>query len=204
MGRVHREAFSGRLFDQYMDEITATVAPAVAAAYDFGTARTVVDIAGGRGVLLAEILRRNASARGILFNLSQVIEAARGFLDSEIAQRIEFVSGNFFQEVPAGGDVYILKNILHDWNDDAARLILATCRRAISAEARLLIVEHIIGPANEGSASKVGDVQMMVRTGGRNRTEQEFYALLNSSGFQLTRITQTAAGPALIEAMTEN
>jgi hypothetical protein len=195
---------AGRLFDRLMDEVTAADAPGVLAAYNFGAVRTIVDIAGGRGVLLAEILRRNTSARGILFNLPQVIEAARSFVDSEIAGRIEFVSGNFFQTAPTGGDLYILKNILHDWNDDAAREILATCRRAISGDAKLLIIEHIVGPANEGSAGKAGDIQMLVRTGGRNRTEKELLDLLNKGGFHLSRIIQTGAGPAVIEASTES
>ena len=100
---------AGRLFDQCMDESTGGDAAHIVAAYDFGHTRTIVDIAGGRGILLAAILRRNPSARGILFNLPQVIEGARNVLEPEMVSRIEFVSGNFFQTVPSGGDLYILK-----------------------------------------------------------------------------------------------
>jgi hypothetical protein len=187
-----------------MDEITTVIAPEIVAAYDFNRARLVVDIAGGRGVLLAEILRHVPTARGILLDRPQVIEAASNLLDSEIAGRIEFFSGSFFQEVPAGGDLYILKNILHDWNDDAALEILTTCRRSICHEAKLLIIGHIVGLANETSAAKVGDIQMMVRTGGRNRTELEFRNLLRKGGFHLCRVIQTGSGPALIEASADD
>jgi hypothetical protein len=193
---------AGRLFDGFMDEITVADAPAIVGAYNFAGAGTIVDIAGGRGVLLAEILRRNGSTRGVLFNLPQVIEAARLLLDNEIAERINFVSGNFFQNVPVGGDLYILKNILHDWNDEAVCAILATCRRSLSADAKLLIIEHIIESANEGGAGKTGDIQMMVRNGGRNRTEEEFRKLLKRVGFRLSGLNRTSSGPALLEAST--
>jgi SAM-dependent methyltransferase len=194
---------AGALFDRSMDEITASEARAIVQAYDFGDAHSIVDIAGGRGVLLAEILRRHLSVRGILFNLPHVVEAAKSFLDGEVKARIEFASGNFFQAVPAGGDLYILKNILHDWDDNAAQAILANCRRALKRDARLLIIEHIVESANAGSAGKIGDISMMVRTGGRNRTEQEFRDLLGKGGFYLSRIIWTASGPAAIEALME-
>jgi hypothetical protein len=193
---------AGRLFDECMDEGTKGEISSILAAYDFTAARTIVDIAGGRGVLLAEILRRNASARGILFNLPPVIQAARTCLDNESATRIEFISGSFFEEVPPGGDLYILKNILHDWNDDAAHEILVTCRRAMREDTRLLIIEHLIGTANQLSAGKVGDIQMMVRNGGRNRTEKEFQSLLGKGGLDLRRIIQTVVGPAILEVST--
>jgi hypothetical protein len=187
-----------------MDEITTVIAPEIVAAYDFNRARLVVDIAGGRGVLLAEILRHVPTARGILLDRPQVIEAASNLLDGEIVGRIELLSCSFFQQVPAGGDPYILKNILHDWNDDAALEILTTCRRSICHEAKLLIIGHIVGLANETSVGEVGDIQVMVRRGGRNRTELEFRNLLRKGGFHLCRVIQTGSGPALIEASTDD
>jgi hypothetical protein len=195
---------AGRLFDQCMDESTGGDAAHIVATYDFGHTRTIVDIAGGRGILLAAILRRNPSARGILFNLPQVIEGARNVLEPEMVSRIEFVSGNFFQTVPSGGDLYILKNILHDWNDEASLGILAICRRAMPDYARLLIIEHLVGAPNERPAGKIGDILMMVRTGGRNRTEQEFCELLSASGFNLSRVISNLGGPDLLEASPHN
>lgn len=195
---------AGRLFDQCMDESTSGEAANIVAAYDFGRARRIVDIAGGRGILLAAILRRNPSARGILFNLPQVIEGARNELDPEMVSRIEFMPGNFFQTVPSGGDLYILKNILHDWNDEASLGILTTCCRAMPNYARLLIIEHLVGAPNERPAGKIGDILMMVRTGGRNRTEQEFCELLSASGFSLSRVVSTSGGPDLLEASPHN
>lgn len=194
---------AGRLFDECMDESTQGEIASILKSYDFTAARTIVDIAGGRGVLLAEILKRNASARGILFNLPSVIQAAKQCLDKETAGRIEFVSGSFFEEVPPGGDLYILKNILHDWNDEAAQNILATCRRAMRENTRLLIIEHLIGAVNRLSPGKVADVQMMVRNGGRNRTENEFESLLTKGGLNVCRIIQPGTGPAILEISTQ-
>lgn len=171
-----------------MDAITLAEAQAVVAAFDFAGARMVVDVAGGRGVLLAGILGHHISARGILFNLPAVIDSARHVLDGEIAQRIDLVAGDFFQAVPAGGDVYILKNILHDWSDDRARDILATCRRAMAGSATLLIIEYVVCDSNPLCQGQLADIQMMVRAGGRNRTAEELRDLLVVSGFHLTPI----------------
>lgn len=190
---------AARLFDQHMDGITSSEAQGVVAAADFAGARTVVDVGGGRGVLLAAILGRHRSARGILFNLPAVIEVARHTLDVDIAQRIEFVAGDFFQAVPGEGDTYILKNILHDWNDDRARDILETCRRAMPRAATLLIIEHVVSPANQLGPGHIADIQMMVRNGGRNRTEEELRHLLAASGFHLRRVIPTVGGPEVME-----
>lgn len=188
------------LFDRFMDAITSADARAIVTAFDFATFQTVVDIAGGQGVLLEAILRRHTRARGVLFNLPRVLAGASGRLDTDIALRIELVGGDFFESVPSGGNLYILKNILHDWNDDRARDILHSCRRAMPDHGRLLIIEHLIGAPNLPSPGKIGDLQMMVRVGGRNRTEEEFRTLLGSAGFDLRRIVPTGTGPDIIEA----
>ena len=187
-------------FNEFMDAITIAEVEAVVSAYDFGGGRTIVDVAGGRGVLLAEILRRYPDARGVLFNLPSVIESARHALGNDSLDRMDFVSGDFFREVPAGGDIYILKNIIHDWDDDRAGQILASCRRAMRIEAStLLVVEHVVRPASDSCQAMMADVQMMVRTGGRNRTEKELRELLAASGFRLQRVLSTA-GPDVAEA----
>jgi hypothetical protein len=187
-------------FNEFMDAITIAETEAVVSACDFAGARTIVDVAGGRGVLLAEILRRYPGARGVLFNLPSVIESARDALGNDSLDRMDFVSGDFFREVPAGGDIYILKNIIHDWDDDRARQILASCRRAMRIEAStLLVVEHVVRPAPQSCLALMADVQMMVRAGGRNRTEKELRELLASSGFRLERVISTT-GPDVAEA----
>jgi O-methyltransferase domain len=191
---------AARLFDGFMDEVTASDAHAIVEAFDFSSARTIVDVAGGRGVLLAEILKRTPQARGILHNLADVIESARQLIDPSIAERIDFAPGSFFDDVPGGADLYILKNILHDWDNNGARAILGRCRRAMPPRAKLLIVEHMVRGSNQPCPGAIQDVHMMVRTGGRNRTEDEFHELLAAEHFDLLRLIPTRGGPDLIEA----
>jgi hypothetical protein len=194
----HPEA--ARLFDGLMDDITLADADAIIASVDFGAHKTVVDVAGGRGVLLAEILRRHPGMRGVLFNVPAVIASARRTLPPSLIGRIEFASGDFFRAVPAGGDLYILKNILHDWADADAIRILTACRLAMTPAARLLIIEHFVCPPNERCTGTIGDVQMMVRTGGRNRTPGELTSLLAAVGFQPVAAQRTEGGPDLMVA----
>jgi hypothetical protein len=189
---------AGRLFDSVMDEITIADAQTILAVFDFGAHRTIVDVAGGRGVLLAEILRRHPGTRGVLFNVPAVVESARLTIPPNLSDRIEFASGDFFRSVPAGGDVYILKNILHDWADAQATKILVACRRAMAPQARLLIIEHVVCAPNERCAGTVGDIQMMVRTGGRNRSVAELARLLNEAGFPRPVPNATVGGPDVL------
>ena len=189
-----------QLFNSFMDEVTSAETRAVLAGYDFGGAQTVVDIGGGRGVLLAAVLGVNTKARGILFDLPHVIEDAKKTLDSRVARRIEFVSGDFFKAVPSGGDLYLLKNILHDWSDAKSRQILAVLHHAMNGRGRMLVVEHIICEPNKACRGKSMDMQMMVRTGGRNRTDKEYRDLLRAGGFNVTRVVPTA-GPDIVEGI---
>ena len=187
-------------FNELMDAVTVAEAQAIAGAFDFSGARTIVDVAGGRGVLLAEILRQHPHARGILFNLPSVIDSARAALGTSVADRMELVAGNFFQDVPPGGDIYILKNVIHDWDDKRSADILASCRRAMtSTPSILLIVEYVVRPGPPACLAKMADVHMMVRTGGRNRTEEEWRELLTDSGLRLRGVVPTS-GPDIIEA----
>lgn len=188
------------LFNEHMEGITSAEARAIVEAFDFSAFRTIVDIAGGQGALLVAILRRHPAGRGILFNLASVIESASLTNESDVADRIQLTSGDFFEAVPADGDAYILKNILHDWTDERARTILATCRRDMPKRAALLVVEHLICAPNQSCYGKSADIQMMVRNGGRNRTEREFRDLLTASGFDLVRVVATAGGPSVLEA----
>jgi hypothetical protein len=179
---------AARLFDEFLAERTAALAEACMAAYDFSPARLVVDLGGGAGVLLTAILRNNRHARGILFDLKHVIDAARTKLDPEVSSRCKCVSGDIFKAVPRGGDLYILKSILHDWNDVRAQAILRTCRRAMAGKGKLLILEEIVGGPNSTCDATLADINMLVRAGGRNRTEKEYRDLLAAGGFKMTAI----------------
>ncbi len=183
----HPEA--SRVFDDAMTSLTATLVPDVIAAYDFTRFQRVVDIGGGRGSLLQAILRVNQGAVGVLFDLPTVI-AETSKLES--GPRCELVSGDFFVELPAGGDAYVMKWILHDWDDSACGRILANCRRAISPDGKLVLIETVVPPPGVPHHSKLDDIEMMLLLGSQERTEEEYAALLKRSGFRLNRIASTA------------
>jgi hypothetical protein len=192
------------LFDEAMADWTRHVAVATAAVYDFSSFRTIVDVGGGNGVLLAGILNANPTLRGILFDRPHVAERGRARLaELGVADRCAAVGGDFFQEVPKGGDAYLLKHVIHDWNDDQAVEILRSCHRAMGREARLLVIEGVYPPridqsdASRGSAGN--DVNMLVCTGGRERSEPEFRSLYAAAGFELSRIVPTALRTSVIE-----
>jgi hypothetical protein len=195
----NREA--ARLFDQFQADMTARSAADVAANYDFSSAGVVVDVGGGNGTLLGEILRQHSAPRGILFDLPHVVEAAKPSIAAVLGPRIQFAGGDFFKAVPGGGDVYILKYILHDWEENRARDILSTCHRAMSADAKLLVIEDIVCGPNVPCQAKLSDIQMLARTGGRNRTEPEYRELLHAGKFNTRRVLPLAGGLAVIEAV---
>jgi len=192
---------AARLADASYTENTASTSEAIASAYDFSAARTVVDVGGGEGSLLASILRRNRSAHGVLFDLDDVVASARTKLDRDIAGRCEFVGGDFFKAVPAGGDLYVMKHILHDWNDGRANRLLTNCRHAMAGRGKLLVVDYVICGRNQPCFAKQGDINMMVRTGGRNRTEKEYRDLFAKSGFDTARTITSVGELSLIEAL---
>ena len=194
----HHPAAAAR-FNELMDAVTVAEAEAIVSAVDFSGASTIVDVAGGRGVLLAEILRRHPLARGVLFNLPSVIDSARAALEEAFGDRMDLVPGDFFQGVPPGGDVYILKNIIHDWDDKRSGDILASCRRAMTRPSILLIIEYVVRSGRQPCLARMADVHMMVRTGGRNRTEEEWRELLTDSGLRLREVVPTS-GPDIVEA----
>ena len=188
----------GRIFDRAMVNLTLAEPEAVASAYDFSRFRTIVDVAGGRGALLARILRRNPGASGILFDQPHVVESAESLLREQgVSDRCRVEGGSFFDGVPVGGDAYILKSIIHDWYDPEAGLILQNCRRVIGPEGVLLVVERLLDPPNQGADGKLSDLNMLVMPGGMERTEQEYRELLGSAGFKLLRSVPTR-GPYFI------
>ena len=198
---AHPEA--AQIFDEAMTSRSSQENTAIVAAYDFAVAHTVVDVGGGQGTLLASILHAHSKARGVLFDLPHVIAPARTRMErAGQAARWEFVAGDFFAAVPPGGDLYLLKKVIHDWNDERAQLILTNCRKAISGTGRLLLIEPLIPPGNDASFNKLLDLLILVRNaGGRERTEREHQGLLASSGFNLSRVIPTRSDVSLIEAV---
>ncbi|EPH43769.1 methyltransferase [Streptomyces aurantiacus] len=187
-------------FDKGMSAFSGPVDDIVAAAYPFPDSGTVVDVAGGRGGLLRAVLRRHPGLTGVLFDQEQTV-AGHLLDDKELADRRRVESGDFFQAVPEGGDLYILKNILHDWDDEQSLRILANVRAVIPSSGRLLVVDTVMPEGNDPDLSKVVDIIMLSVVTGLERTEDEFSSLFQRAGFTLTRIIETGAFPAVIEAV---
>ncbi|HEV8336675.1 MAG TPA: methyltransferase [Candidatus Polarisedimenticolia bacterium] len=189
-------------FARAMSSLSGTENPAIAAAYDFSALRTLVDVGGSQGHLLAEILRRNRRLRGVLFDLPHAVERAKAapYLNAKgLHGRIEFVAGDFFRGVPEGADAYIMKYILHDWDDSLCTKILKSCREALAPGGRVLVVDTVVPRGNAPHWGKLLDVNMLAMTGGRERTASEFQDLLAGAGFRLKRIVPTACPLSIVE-----
>lgn len=184
------------VFDRAMATVAHEVAEAIVPLLKLQACQTVVDVGGGAGAFLARVLEAYPDARGIVFDQPHVIASAS--VASSLRPRCELAAGNFFEAVPAGADVYLLKWILHDWNDERAAALLNSCRRAMPAGSKLIIIEHLIAPPNEGSEGKFMDLNMMVITGGVERTHDEFARLLEGSRFKLLAIHDAGNLAALV------
>jgi hypothetical protein len=196
-----RNPEENEIFNAAMEALSTAAAAHEIAAYDFSRCRSVADIAGGTGALLAAILRRHPGVRGILFDQPHVVAGAPPVLeDAGVADRVTLEPGSFFERVPEGADVYILRRILHDWPDAESTEILRRCRKAMESDARLLLIESVVGPPNEDAPSKFMDLLMLVSAGGRERTEAEWAALLGDAGFRLERTIDAGPTASLLEA----
>jgi hypothetical protein len=194
-------ADEARVFNNAMTSFSASVVEAIVAAYDFKGIERVVDIAGGHGRLISAILKANPRMKGILFDVPSVIKDAPALLTAEgVADRCETATGDFFKAVP-GGDAYIMKHIIHDWNDECAHRILRNCHRVMRTGDRVLLVEMIVPEGNEPGPGKFIDLEMLLFTGGCERTRAEYATLFNRAGFELTSITPTASPYSIIEAV---
>ena len=188
-------------FNNSMTALSRFEAAGVCAAYDFTGICTVVDVGGGHGRLLTEVLAANPALNGILYDRPNVVDMARpGLESSEFSTRCQVVGGDFFTNVPTGGDVYLLKHIVHDWDDERSVVILRNCREAMNDGGRVLVVEGVMPPGNEPSNSKLWDVVMLALTsGGRERTEEEYAELFAQAGLTLTRVVPTHAVVSIVE-----
>jgi O-methyltransferase domain/Dimerisation domain len=189
-------------FNQGMTNASSMLAYAVLMAYDFAGISSIVDIGGGQGKLLEKILQFNPEIRGTVFDMASTIERANQPPGSNgRRRRCSYVAGDFFSSVPEGADAYVLSSIIHDWDDNRAITILNTCRRAMTKNSKILLVEMIVPDAASASFSKLIDLNMLVMNGGRERTLAEFRDLLNAADFKLTRIVSTMAPQSVIEAV---
>jgi ubiquinone/menaquinone biosynthesis C-methylase UbiE len=191
----------GAVFNDSMSGVTAAANEAILSLYDFSQFNKVIDIGGGHGGLITSILKKNPHLKGVLFDAPQVIEGARARLEANgVADRCETVAGDFFKAVPAGGDAYVMKWIIHDWDDEKAITILKNLRGQMQPNGRLIVVETVVPENDEPHFSKFFDLNMMVMTGGKERTAKEFEELLAAAGFKLLRITPTDLPTSILEA----
>lgn len=209
-----REALGMELFEWYaqnpeeagyfsaaMGNLSALAASELVRVYDFSAVRTVADIGGAHGVLLTGVLRTAPAARGILFDLPHVIEtAASAIAAAGLSNRCELVSGDFFQAVPEGADLHLLKQIVHDWNDERATQLLQNCHRALTPAGKVLLVEMLIPPDNRPNPAQAMDLNMLVLLGGQERSEEQFERLFRAAGFRLDRVIPTHSPFSVIEA----
>ncbi len=181
------------VFNEAMADRTVEVADAVVDAYDFHRVGTLVDVGGGSGLLLTTILAAHPALHGLLYDLPPVVVAARQRIaGAGLSGRCEARGGDFFASVPSDGDCYLLKWIIHDWDDDRAIDILAGCRQAMAPDDRVLVIEAVLSAGNEPTFSNWIDLTMLTVTGGRERTADEYRGLFSAAGLRLTRVIPTA------------
>jgi len=195
-------AADAQLYHRGVDTFTRREAAALSEAFDFGPRHTVVDVGGGLGTLLVEVLARFAHLRGILVDRAAVLaQAEQALAQSPHRARIELCAADFFEHVPAGGDVYVLKHVLHNWDDERALCLLGNCARAMPDTGKLLIVDGYLLPGGRRDATRLLDLEMLVLCGaGRERRKPEFRALLHRAGLKLERSSALAGTTCMIVA----
>ena len=192
-----------KIFDDAMAAFTNLIGPSVAASYDFSSWESLTDVGGGNGILLSHILNAHKNLRGVLADVSHVLERARqrGYLSGDLESRATMQPCNFFEAIPSGTRAYLMKSVIHDWDDDQSLQILANCRRAVPADGALLLVELGLSEPNQPSGGKIIDLFMLVLTGGRERTPDEYRSLLARAGFRLNRVVPTGSDFVILEAL---
>src|SRR5437588_938706 len=199
---LQRDPKSADTFNNGMTDLSSMLAYAVLLAYDFSGILSIIDVGGGEGKFLRTVLELNPDMKGTVFDMPSTIETGKQRLNGNpCGGRYSTIAGNFFDLVPAGADAYILSGVIHDWDDDHGVRILKNCRRAMAANARLLLVEMVVPEEDGNCFSKLLDLNMLVMTGGRERTQSEFGALFDAAGYKLTRVVSTLAPQSVIEAI---
>jgi hypothetical protein len=197
-----RDPEQAAIFDAAMTSSSRRQSGAVLDAYDFGRFASIVDVAGGRGAFLAAILVAHPAAQGVLFDQGHVVAHAGPLLaEAGVRDRCRIVAGNMFDAVPAGGDAYVLKWILHDWQDDQAIAILRAIRQAMGARSRatLVVADRLVGPPNEDPETKLADLNMLVMPFGQERSRDEFAAVFAAAGFRLATAVPTSSELSVVE-----
>ncbi len=188
------------IFDGGMTAIHGPETPAMLEAFDFSGIGTLADVGGGNGSLLTSVLRKYPAMKGILFDLGHVIERAAANLQTAgLGDRCEVREGSFFEAFPEGADAYLMRHIIHDWDDQQSIQILKNCRAVIPAHGRLFLVEAVVPIGNEPSPAKEFDMAMLIYPGGMERTEAEYSALFSAAGFELAGVTATPSAVSVVE-----
>jgi hypothetical protein len=188
-------------FNKAMTSATRMQASAILSAFPFKGCRKIIDVGGGQGLLLAAILHRNSQAEGVVFDLPKAVAHAGEVISSySLGERMRAEEGDFFKKVPGGGDIYIMKSILHDWDDDASLKILGNVRDAMGEGSRLLVIDSVLDEGNSPSFGKMTDILMMVSAGGKERTRAEWETLLGRAGLRIRKIRATVSPHSIIEA----
>jgi hypothetical protein len=196
----HQDA--AQILDQAMTSLSSGEAPAIVAAYDFTGIRTLADIGGGQGFILRAILKANHDLRGILVDRADALQGIEKQLEIDgLAERCQVIAGDFFKSVPHGAEVYLLKYVIHDWDDEQGIAILKNVRKAIGSSGKLLLVETIVPPPGEAHYAKLQDLEMMVIVGSKERTTEEYSQLLKKSGFKLNKVIPTSEPLSILEAL---
>lgn len=199
--RIGGKEQSNELFNKAMSDASRMQIPALLPAFPFAHYPCIIDVGGGQGHFLAAILNEHPGSKGILFDLPQALKQCRELPHMHgLDQRLELCEGDFFEGLPAGGDLYMLKSVLHDWDDDQALGILKQLHVVMEKEARLLVIESVLDEGNTPSIGKMTDILMLVAVGGRERTRREFQALFTEAGFELMDVHPTVSPHSLIEA----
>ena len=202
---LQHNAGAADTFNQGMTNVSSMLAYAILTAYDFTGISSIVDIGGGEGQLLRKILELNPEMRGVVLDMPANIETTNQDLDDQTCVgRCSFIGGDFFDSVPEGADAYLLSGVIHDWDDDQAVTILRNCRRAMAKNGRVLLVDMVVPEDDATCFSKLLDLNMLVMTGGRERSKAEFCALLDSADYKLTRVIPTMAPQSIIEAVPKS
>jgi hypothetical protein len=198
---LSRNPEQAQVFDGAMVGVHGRETAAMLEAYDFTGIGVLADVGGGNGSLLSAVLKKYPALRGMLYDLPGVVERAKANVASAgLAGRCQLIAGSFFESVPAGADAYLMRHIIHDWEDEKAITILRNIHRALGARGKLLLVEGVVPPGNDPSFTKLLDLTMLVMPGGKERTEAEYQQLLTAADFRLTRIVATKAEVSVIEA----